>query len=50
MDYAKIVQSNGYDFFSTMNCAFAKKKKKSLGIMKTVNQFLKPLGIKIANI
>ncbi|PJE46995.1 MAG: hypothetical protein CUR34_05570 [Sediminibacterium sp.] len=50
MEYATMVKSNGYALFSSIDCAYVKKKKKSMGIMKTVNQFLRPIGIKITDI
>jgi len=49
-EYAEKVKANGYEFFKTMECFYAVKKKKSKGIMKTVNLFLKPLGVKISNL
>lgn len=48
--YAKKVKENGYDFYQTMDCFYAVKKKKSWGIMKTMNQLIKPFGVKISNL
>ena len=45
--YRQIVIQNGYDRYHSMHCAYAKKIKKSTGIMKTINQIISPLGIKI---
>lgn len=47
--YAEKVKVNGYNLFKTMDCVYAVKKKKSMGIMKTVNLLLKPMGVKISN-
>lgn len=48
--YRSKVKENGYDFYDNLTCAYAIPKKKSRGIMKTLNQFIKPLGIKISDI
>ncbi|MBI2273897.1 MAG: hypothetical protein HYU70_08885 [Bacteroidetes bacterium] len=48
--YRELVIRNGYDTFSSMPCLYAKPVKKSTGLMKTVNQLLKPLGIKLSGV
>lgn len=48
--YSNAVMQNGYELFSEMVCSYAVKKKKSMGIMKTVNKLLKPLGVKISDV
>ncbi|MDP3393592.1 hypothetical protein [Sediminibacterium sp.] len=48
--YTTKVKENGFDFYSNLACAYAIPKKKSRGIMKTLNQFIKPLGIKITDL
>jgi len=48
--YISKVKENGYDFYSNLPCAYAIPKKKSRGIMKTLNQLIKPLGIKISDL
>lgn len=49
-NYQKKVHKNGYEKYIKMDCVFAKKKKKSLGIMKFANQFIQPFGVKISDI
>jgi hypothetical protein len=49
-EYRQLVIHNGFEKFHSIPCAYAKKIKKSTGIMKTVNQWIKPLGIKITDI
>ncbi len=46
-NYRTKVIKNGYEKFNVMDCVYAKKKKKSLGIMKFVNQLIQPLGVKV---
>jgi hypothetical protein len=48
--YRNAVISNGYEIFIQLECVYARKKKKSTGLMKSVNQLLRPLGVKIADI
>jgi len=48
--YTTKVKENGFDFYSNLTCAYAIPKKKSKGIMKTLNQLIKPLGIKISDL
>lgn len=48
--YITKVKENGYDFYSNLACAYAVPQKKSRGIMKILNQFIKPLGIKITDL
>lgn len=48
--YIDKVKENGFDFYSSLSCAYATPKKKSRGIMKTLNQLIKPLGIKISDL
>ncbi|MDP1844144.1 MAG: hypothetical protein Q8K64_12035 [Sediminibacterium sp.] len=50
LNYKLAVIKNGYETFSAMECVYAVKKKKSLGIMKMINRLIKPLGIKVAEI
>ncbi|TAH10533.1 MAG: hypothetical protein EAZ12_04845, partial [Sphingobacteriia bacterium] len=49
-EYRQLVIKNGYDRFHSIPCAYAKKIKKSTGIMKTMNQWIRPLGIKITDL
>lgn len=49
-EYHTLVSGNGYHKFSPMPCLYARPVKKSTGLMKTVNQLLKPLGVKISGI
>lgn len=49
-NYQNEVINNGYKKYISMDCVYAKKKKKSLGIMKLVNQLIQPLGIKMSDI
>jgi hypothetical protein len=49
-EYRQLVKNNGYDRFHAMPCAYAKKINKSTGLMKTINQWIRPLGIKIADL
>ena len=49
-DYRNKVIANGYEKYTVMNCVYAKKKNKSLGIMKLVNRLVQPLGIKVSDI
>lgn len=49
-NYQTEVIKNGYEKFILMDCIYAKKKKKSLGIMKLVNQLIQPLGVKFSDI
>ena len=46
-NYRNRVMANGYENFSEMQCVFAKPVKKSKGIMKKLNSWLMPLGIKL---
>ena len=46
--YQQKVIENGYAVYMPMACAYAKAPTKSLGIMKTANQLLKPIGVKIS--
>ncbi|BDQ11537.1 hypothetical protein [Sediminibacterium sp. TEGAF015] len=48
--YTEIVKANGWDFYRALPCAYAKPVQKSMGIMKTINQLLAPLNIKINKI
>jgi len=49
-NYQNEVIMNGYEKYILMDCVYAKKKKKSQGIMKFVNQLIQPLGIKVSDI
>ena len=49
-DYRNIVYKNGYQNFINMSCYFSKPKKKSTGLMATVNKLLKPLRVKISDL
>ena len=46
--YQQLVISNGYEKYHTLPCLYATAPTKSLGIMKKINQLLKPMGIKIS--
>jgi hypothetical protein len=46
--YRQLVQANGYDTFHALPCLYAKSSPSSLGIMKTINKWLQPVGIKIS--
>ncbi|WP_157611345.1 hypothetical protein [Sediminibacterium salmoneum] len=46
--YAEKVKSNGWEFYAGLSCAYAKPAQKSRGIMKTINQLLAPINIKIS--
>ncbi|MCA6475338.1 MAG: hypothetical protein IM541_05785 [Chitinophagaceae bacterium] len=46
--YAGMVKANGYDQFHVLPCLYVKQATPSLGIMKSVNRLLQPLGIKIS--
>jgi hypothetical protein len=48
--YKITVEKNGYEKFSVMDCYFSKPKKKSTGLMATVNKIIKPLRIKITDL
>ncbi|HJV19466.1 MAG TPA: hypothetical protein VJ552_06255 [Sediminibacterium sp.] len=48
--YRQAVLANDHARFSAMECAYARKKKKSMGIMKTINRMIRPLGIKVSDI
>jgi hypothetical protein len=48
--YNSLVIQNGFHQFKDLECVYAVKKKKSMGLMKTANRFLKPLGIKITDL
>jgi len=50
LNYKLVVINNGYDAFSKMECVYAVKKKQSLGIMKMINRWVKPFGIKVTDI
>lgn len=47
-NYVEKVKANRWDYFSTLPCAYAKAPVKSRGIMKTINQLLSPLKVKIS--
>lgn len=49
-NYTEKVRANGWDFYSGLSCAYAKPIQKSRGIMKTINQLLAPMNIKINKI
>lgn len=49
-EYRQLVNQNGFDRFHSIPCAYAKKIKKSTGLMKMMNQWIQPLGIKISDI
>ncbi len=49
-NYQNNVIANGYEKYTLMDCVYAKKKNKSLGIMKLVNQLIQPLGVKVSDI
>ncbi len=49
-EYRQLVIKNGFDRFHSITCAYAKKIKKSTGLMKTMNQWIQPLGIKISDL
>ncbi|TAH09347.1 MAG: hypothetical protein EAZ13_00975 [Sphingobacteriia bacterium] len=48
-NYRDLVMQNGHEIYTGLTCAYAIKKKKSLGIMRTINKLLKPLGIKVTD-
>jgi len=48
--YMEKVKSNGWNFYRTLPCAYAKPAQKSRGIMKTINALLNPFKIKIDKI
>ena len=48
--YRETVIQNGYEKFNQLTCAFSRPVKKSTGLMKTVNGWLKPFGIRIADL
>ncbi|MFY9464318.1 MAG: hypothetical protein WAP48_04470 [Sediminibacterium sp.] len=48
--YREAVLANSHARFSSMECAYARKKKKSMGIMKTINRLIRPLGIRVSDI
>lgn len=48
--YRMGVMANDHARFSAMECAYARKKKKSMGIMRTINRMIRPLGIKVSDI
>lgn len=50
IEYKTIVYKNGYEKFINMSCYFSKPKKKSTGLMATVNKALKPLKVKITDL
>lgn len=47
-EYKQIVEANGYATFHSLPCLYAKTSAPSLGIMKTLNQLLKPLGVTLS--
>ena len=49
-EYKTVVYKNGYEKFIHMSCYFSKPKKKSTGLMATVNKLLKPLKVKITDL
>jgi len=49
-EYKTVVYKNGYEKFINMSCYFSKPKKKSTGLMATVNKLLKPLKVKITDL
>lgn len=48
--YRSETEKNGYSRYVVLTCAFAKTVKRSTGIMKTVNKWLKPLGVKLSSL
>ena len=48
--YRSETEKNGYSKYMVLTCAFAKTVKRSTGIMKTVNKWLKPLGVKLSSL
>ena len=46
--YQQLVVANGYETYHSLPCLYAKAPTTSLGIMKKINQLLKPIGIKIS--
>ncbi len=48
-EYRTTVLQNGYEKYAVLPCLFSKHVKKSTGLMKTINKWLKPFGIKISN-
>lgn len=46
-DYIEKVKANGWEFYTGLTCAYAKPIQKSRGLMKTINQLLAPMNIKI---
>ena len=49
-EYREAVIRNGYEKYRVLPCLFSKPVKKSTGLMKLVNKWLKPLGVKIADL
>jgi hypothetical protein len=47
-NYRQLVQANGYDTFHKLPCLYAKNSTPSLGILKTINHWLNPVGIKVS--
>ena len=48
--YRELVVKNGYETFSKYKCAYGRKKKKKIGLMRTLNKWLKPFKISITKI
>jgi hypothetical protein len=46
--YQLLVKANGYDKFHSLPCKYATSPTPSFGIMKSLNQLLKPIGLKIS--
>jgi len=49
-NYKEKVKANNYDYFIALPSVYAKPIKQSTGLMKTINKWLKPFGVKISNL
>ncbi len=47
--YRNLLLKNKQEYYADFSCAYAIKKKKSKGIMRSINQLIKPLGIKVVD-
>lgn len=47
--YTSLLMANGFEKYYLVPCFYAKKVKKSIGIMRFVNSILRPLGVKVTN-
>ncbi len=48
--YRQEVMLNGYEKYTILSCAFAKPITSTTGFMRTVNKWLKPIGVKLTGI